>query len=165
MNLSTSVHQGLPEKLKINFYQKYDYDVGCNKLDQRRSSNSSLHFPVGIHGVPPSPLCIGCCCFIRNLTFYLSLLFPLTEPFPNCIKVLLHPQLVRFHLVHCLRFHIVTTILSFGEAVNLFYSFDGRAKLISVLVEQVLQLQQIFRRRALFACSNHLKAWLGFVPS
>lgn len=88
----------------------------------------------------------------------------LSEPFPNCIKVLLHPQLVRFHLVHCLRFHIVTTTLSFGEAVNLFYSFDRGAKLISVLVEQVLQLQQIFRRRALFACSDHLKAWLGFFP-
>ena len=73
----------------------------------------------------------------------MPLLFPLTKPFPNCIEMLLHPHLVCFHLIHCLRFYVLTTTLSF---VYLFHSFGRRAKLILVLVKQVLQLQQIFRR-------------------
>ena len=48
---------------------------------------------------------------------------------------------------------------------HLLHGFDRRAKLISMLVKQVLQLQQIFWRRALFTSSHHLKARLAFVSS
>ena len=47
---------------------------------------------------------------------------------------------------------------------HLLYGFDRGSKLISMLVKQVLQLQQIFCRRALLTRSHHLKVRLAIVP-
>ena len=74
--------------------------------------------------------------------------------------MLLHPQHVGFHLVHRLKFYNEKAKLSFANIVHLLHSFDRGAQFISVLVKQVLELQQIFRRRALLSSTDHLS--LGF---
>ena len=74
--------------------------------------------------------------------------------------MLLHPQHVGFHPIHRLKFYNEKAKLSLANIAHLLHSFDRGAQFFSVLVKQVLELQQIFRRRALLSSTHHLS--LGF---